>query len=138
MSVGKFRIQLDCPVKIIQRLCVSLDRPLMERRHATEIVVVSIEAAGRLVLGPLYLSKLQFGCDRSDHARGHLFLQFEYVLEIAVIAFGPDVVAARCLDELGRDAHPVAHLAHAAFDHVLHAELAADLANIDRFALEGK
>ncbi len=65
-------------------------------------------------------------------------LNREDVLEIAVVALGPDMVAAFGLDELGGDAHPVPGLAHAALDDVIDTQLAPDLADIDRLALEGE
>ena len=46
--------------------------------------------------------------------------------------------AGRGLDQLAGDAHPVAGLAHAAFEHVAHAELAADLLDVDGLALVGE
>ncbi len=45
---------------------------------------------------------------------------------------------ARGLDQLARDANPVAGLAHAAFEHVAHTQLAADLLHVDRFSLVGE
>ena len=51
--------------------------------------------------------------------------------------------AQRCapvvgVDQLAGDAHAVAGLAHAAFEHIAHAEFAADLLHIDRLALVGE
>ena len=68
-------------------------------------------------------------------ARGDLVLEREDVLQVAVVALGPDVVVGFGIDQLHRDAHPVAGLAHAAFDDVLHAELARDLLHVHRLAL---
>lgn len=42
------------------------------------------------------------------------------------------------VDELAGDAHAAAHLAHAAFQHVAHAEFAPDLLHIHRAALVGE
>ena len=76
--------------------------------------------------------------DRADDACRHLVLQLEDVLERAVEAIGPEMCAGRRVDELAGDAHPVAGLAHAAFEHVAHAELAADLLHVDGAALVGE
>ena len=51
--------------------------------------------------------------------------------------------AQRCaplvsVDQLAGDAHAVAGLAHAAFEHVAHAKLAADLPDVERLALVGE
>ncbi len=59
-----------------------------------------------------------------------LVLQREDVVEVAVVALGPDVVAGIGVDELRRDAHPMAGLAHAALDDVARAQLLANLSNV--------
>jgi hypothetical protein len=67
-----------------------------------------------------------------------LILQLEKVVERAVEAVGPDVTAGRRVDQLPADAHPVAGFAHAAFEHVAHAELMRHLPHVDRLALVGE
>ena len=46
--------------------------------------------------------------------------------------------AGRGIDELAGDAHPVRRLADAAFQHIAHAQLAADLLDVDGLALVGE
>ncbi len=46
--------------------------------------------------------------------------------------------AARRVDQLAGDPHPAARPAHAALEHVAHAELAADLLHVDRPAAVGE
>ena len=79
-----------------------------------------------------------FGRDRADDARRHLVLQIEDVLELAVEAVRPEMRAGCGIDELPGDAHPVCRLAHAAFEHVAHPELAADLLHVHGPALVGE
>jgi len=67
-----------------------------------------------------------------------LVLQFEDVVERAVEAVGPDMRAARRVDQLGGDAHPVGGFAHRAFEHIAHAQLARHLLHIDGLAFVGK
>jgi hypothetical protein len=67
-----------------------------------------------------------------DDRRGHLVLDREQVLELAVVALGPDVPVGFGIDQLHGYAHPVARLAHAAFDHVLDAEFGRHVLNPDR------
>ena len=50
--------------------------------------------------------------------------------EFAIVALGPAMGAGRGVDELRRDADAVAGSTDAAFEHVAHAELAADLADV--------
>ena len=67
-----------------------------------------------------------------------LVLQREDVVEIAVVALGPDVIAVDAVDQLGGDAHAAAGFAHAAFQHVADLQLPRDLRDIDILALEWK
>ena len=121
-----------------QRLVDGLPGPRCRLRHAAQIVVVGVEALGRLALGALDLRLLELWRDRADDALGHPVLQLEDVLERAVEAVGPEMGAGRRIDELAGDAHAVRGLAHAAFEHVAHAELAADLPHVDGAALVGE
>jgi hypothetical protein len=72
-----------------------------------------------------------------DAARDFV-LHREDILEIPVVALGPDVAAALGVDKLRVNAHFHARLAHAAFEHVPHAELPADLLDVDALLLEGE
>jgi hypothetical protein len=103
--------------------------------HPAQEIVVGVEAFGRLALGPLDLGLFQLRCDRADHACGNLVLQVEDVSESAVEVVGPQVGAGRGVQELGGDAYPLGGLAHAAFHHVAHAQLAAHLLHISGPAL---
>ena len=65
----------------------------------------------------------------------HLVLDGEHVLDFAVVAFRPQAVAGRSLDQLGGNAHPRAGLADAALEDVAHAQLAAHILDLHRPAL---
>ena len=75
--------------------------------------------------------------DTSDTC-GHLVLKLEHIVQQAIEAVGPEMRAVCCIDQLRGDAHPTSGLAHAAFEHVANAELAADLLHIDGLAFVGK
>ena len=77
------------------------------------------------------------GLDGPDHLPDDLVLQREQVLEVAVVAVGPEVVPGLGLDQLGGHAEPVARPAGAALEHVAHAELAPDLLDRHGAALVG-
>jgi hypothetical protein len=64
----------------------------------------------------------------------HLVLDGENVLQVPVVALRPDVIARCGVDQLGGHPDTLAAAPHAAFDHVAHAELAADLRDVDRRA----
>ena len=71
---------------------------------------------------------------RSDFPH-HLVLHIENVFEVAIITIRPHVVAVFCFDELGRDAHPVSGLSHAALDDIMDAEFAPNVLNPGRLIL---
>ena len=73
-----------------------------------------------------------------DDGTRDIVLQFEDVLELAVIAFGPHMAVGAPVDQLRGDAHPVVHLAHAAFEQVLHAEPRRHLVDVDVLSLVGE
>ena len=106
-------------------------------RHAAQIVVVGVQAFG-LALGTLDFGTFQRRHDRADHTLGDLVLQLEDVVERAFETVGPQMRAGGRVDELPGDANAVRGLADAAFQHVAHAELAADLLHVDGAALVGE
>ena len=112
--------------------------PLMQIRHAAQVVVVGVEAFRRLAPCALDLRPLELRGDCPDDARGQLILQLEDVVEGAFEAVGPDMRPGRRIDELARDAHAVRRLAQAALQHIAHAELAAHLLRIHGSALVGE
>ena len=66
---------------------------------------------------------------------GDLVLHGEYVGDIAVVAFRPDVAAIGDIVELRGDAHAAAAPSHAALEDIADAEILADLLHVDGFAL---
>ena len=140
IAVGRreIRIELDRLVEQRQPFADGLPGALIQVRPAAQIVVVGVEALGRLALGALDLRPLELRRDRADDARGHLILQLEDIVERAFEAVRPEMRRGRSVDELPGDAHPVRRLAHAAFQHVAHAQFAADLPHVDRAALVGE
>jgi hypothetical protein len=110
----------------------------MEVRHAAQIVVVGVEAFGWLALRALDLGPLELRRNRADDGLGDLILQLENIVERAFEALGPQMRPGGRIDQLPGDAHLVRRLAHAAFQHIAHAELAADLLHVDRAALVGE
>ena len=84
-----------------------------------------------LALRALNFSRHNARRDCPDDAVGDLVLYRENIFERAVVAVCPDMVAGGRVDQLRGNAHAIAGLAHAAFEHVAHAELAADLPHVD-------
>src|SRR5215216_2538732 len=107
----------------------------MMARYSAQIVVVGIEAPGRLVLSTLDLGPLQLRRDGAHDVHSSPILQIEDVVERSLEAIRPQMRPGRRIDELRRDAHPVPHLAHATFEHVVYAQLATDLLHVHGPAL---
>ncbi len=106
--------------------------------HPAQIVVVGVEVFGSLAFRPLDLRALELRRDVADDVGGDLILQFEDVVECAFETFRPKMRPGRGVDQLPGDTHAVRRLAHAAFQHVTHAEFAADLLHVDGAALVGE
>ena len=71
---------------------------------------------------------------RRHDGRGHLVLDREDVLELAVVALGPDVGIGFRVDQLHGDAHATGGFANAPFHHVIDPELARHRLHVHRFA----
>jgi hypothetical protein len=65
-----------------------------------------------------------------------LVLDHEHVVDVAIEALGPQVIAVGDVHQLRADAQAVAGLADAALEHRLHVQSLADLAHVDLRALE--
>ena len=64
-------------------------------RNRAQIEIVGVETVGPLALGGLDLGVLQIRLDCADDAQRDLVLQFEDVIERAIVALGPKMCAAR-------------------------------------------
>jgi hypothetical protein len=85
----------------------------------------------QLALGELH------GQDGND-LPGHIVLDSEDVANLAVVAFGSDVVSGGCIHQLGGDPHPVPGPLDAPLQDIAHAEVAAYVSHIDGAALIGE
>ena len=92
---------------------------------ALQVLLVGRHVRGALA-GRNVLFRQQPQLQRIDHGAGHVFLQLEDILQLAVIGFGPDHRAGAGLHELHGHAQPVARLAHAAIEDVGHVQRARD------------
>lgn len=104
--------------------------PPVQGRPSAQIVVVSVEAAGRFPLRAFDLDPLELPGDYADDARGNLILQFEDVVEGAFEALRPNMRTRRRIDKLPCDPNAVCRFAHAAFQHIAHAQVPADLLDV--------
>ena len=108
------------------------------QRQRAQIKVIGVEALGWLAGCALDLGSAQFRFDGTGDPTRYLVLQLEDVVEHTVKAVGPDMRAGRCIDQLPGDAHAVARLAQAAFEHIADTEVMPDLLHIDGATLVGE
>ena len=95
-------------------------------------------AGGRLACCTLDLRCPEARLDGGRHRLRDAILQVEHVVQRAVEAIGPDMAGGFRFDQLAGDPQPGAGAAHATFQHVAHAELAAHLTHIHRTPLVGE
>ena len=107
--------------------------PVMRQRAHHQIP--GVHAVRRLALRAEAFRRVELRLDRRHDVFGDLVLHGEHVGDLAIVALRPQVCAGRDVVELRRDAHAAAFLAHAAFDHVAHAELLGDLLHVHGLAL---
>src|SRR5207302_10522689 len=90
---------------------------------------------GSLALRAFLRGRFDATGKRGDDRSRHLVLDGEDILQLAVVAFGPDVPIGLRIDQLHGNADAIADLAHAPFEDVFDAELARDLLHLYGFAL---
>jgi len=78
---------------------------------------------------------LQCRLDDPSDTDGDPVLELEDILQRAVETVGPNMHPTERIDQLRGDALASASLAHRAFEHITHAELASDLLHVDCLAL---
>ncbi len=78
------------------------------------------------------------GGESHDNGACHLILDYEQVVQFAVVPLGPAVGAGHGIDELRRDADAVVPPPYATLQHIACTQLPPDLPDIDRlvFVLE--
>jgi hypothetical protein len=101
-----------------------------------QIKLVRLRIRRRALLDRFLFSRQQFQFERVDDRFRNFILQREDVVQVAIVALGPQMAVGRALDQLCRDAHAVARFAHAALENMRDIELAGDLSDIDSLRLE--
>src|SRR5205814_8033712 len=96
------------------------------------------EFSGVLAVRTLDLGRQDARCDGAYNAVGDLILNRENVFYCTVVSLGPQMTSCARLNQLSGDAEAIAGFSDAAFEDVTHAELAADLFDIDGVALVGE
>src|SRR3990167_2971001 len=88
--------------------------------------VMGLDAGCAFMTEQLGLSWRQFDLQYSGDAARHLILQGKNILYASVEAFGPDMPARACLDQLHRDPDVRTGALYAALQQVLHAKVSGN------------
>ena len=110
----------------------------IHRLPAAQIVLVSLEVLGRPVRKLRLLAGAELDCERRDDLLLEGILHGEHVVQLAVVALGPQRPVADRVDQLGGDTDPVGRTADAAFQHVAHAQFLRHLRRLRRLPLVGE
>src|SRR5579862_252114 len=137
---GIVGIEFDGAPEADHRLFEFLAAQLVAEQQLTtsQEKVVGIHILGAATGYPHFFTLVQLDFQRRYDLLRKFILHSENIGEIAIEAVSPDMSAAHGVDQLAGHAHPIAGLAHAAFQYVADTELAADLLHVDRLALVGK
>src|SRR5262249_6432947 len=109
---GKIWIELDGPTK--KGLCclVFLRSEFVEVPKSPLVGLPGIEPFRRFAQYSLLLGISERWLDDPSHACRDLVLHGKDIVDVAVVAFGPDMSAGGCIDQLRGNAHPITALAH--------------------------
>src|SRR5580698_3979050 len=131
-------IEFNSPVEQSQRLADGVLSSLKYRvsgRYPQQIIVVGIEAFGRLAFGSLDLGFFNRWRDRPYNARRHLILEIKDVVQPTVNPVCPNMCSGCRIDELSCDTHAVCGLANAPLQDVTDPKIASNLLHVDCAAL---
>src|SRR5256714_12261768 len=93
-------------------------------------MLVHQRAARAFAPHPHFFAKRQPDLERGDDVLRYPILKLEHVVEVALETVGPHMAAVQAVDQLCRQSHSIAGLAHAPFQHIPDAERSADFADV--------
>ena len=132
------RIELDGLLEVDDRGAEVLRRLALVALPAFQEDVVGLGVARAPDRDAIALVLRQLDGQCLDDVARHRVLQAEDVLQVAVVAVGPDMAAARGVDELGVDADVALRSCARCPRDVANAERLGDLAHVARLALVGE
>ena len=140
VCVSALRIELGRLLRQAPRLGIPVLREAHEVRLAAQDMIVGGQRLRAQAQGALAARGVDPVAERGGDGAHDIVLQGQHIDGIAVIAVGPQVIAALGLDELCGDPQAVADAAHAALDQVADGEFAADARDVEVAAaiLEGR
>src|SRR5439155_22992325 len=110
---------------VIKRIC----SPVHESCCAN-IKIVGSKVCGRLLPNGRFFTGGDFCLKLICNCLGYLALNGEHVGQIAIITLCPEMFVGASIDQLRVNADPVTRTLNASLQHIRHAELLADLAQI--------
>jgi hypothetical protein len=122
----------------LDRLRAGHADPVEENGLGLEGEVVSGEVSAFLAAHPLDLGHLDLRRDGGHDIAGDVLLKVEEVIELAVVALGPNMAPGLAVDQLGRDPDPFGGSADATFEDETNPELLGNPPHVDRLALVGE
>src|SRR5215813_3585927 len=138
MGMGIVGIERD---RLLQQL---LRLPLLVGTHPPHVrqrlhdQIPGVDVLRRFPANARHLGSQDLRAHRADDPVGDVVLQLEHVGQRAVVSFRPQVNPIGGIDQLAGDSNLVGGFAHAALEHVAHAQFVRDLADVDRLTLVGK
>src|SRR5436190_11759082 len=119
VSVGIVWIERNGAVKQALRLGVGLPHRAMVQNFGSQNALVSGHVVGRLALRTIVRGSLDAAGERRDDRAGHLILDREDILKLAVVAFSPNVPVGFRINQLYGDANAITRLSYAALKDVV-------------------
>ena len=140
---GIVRIVFQCLPEVLDRLSERFEVVFLPEHEfaAAQHTVVGddVGCLECLSIGkPFFLGRTKSDLERVNDPVGNVVLHLKDIYQIAVVPVRPQVAATGRIDELRCDTNALGRPANRAFEHRLHAKLAADGADVDRASLIGK
>jgi len=89
-----------------------------EQIHCLDVGEISFTIFGRPLRDLRFFGRRKLRLQRASDSRGQIGLDFEYVAQVPIVIFRPEVLVVGCVDQLDIHAHFVAGPAHTALENV--------------------
>src|ERR1700730_8723606 len=132
------RIEGERTLEDRERLDRMLRHPFVDLGLHLQNKIIGVETVRPLAIHAFDFGETQARLDRTDDGQRDLVLKGEDIVRLSVVTLGPYMRSGCGINELPGYADAISRLAHAAFEHIAHAEFAADLLHVDGFALVGE
>ena len=132
---GKFRIDLAGGLREPDRFKVQFPGEFVEAGKRAKVIVVGVKTVGRLALDTLGFRPAPAAGRWPRSRPPSPGPEVRRCRRASLSNVRPQMCPGRRVEQLRGNPHVVAGLAHAAFEHIAHAELASDLLDVDGLPL---